>query len=34
LQRVQKFWLDNGIDIPLDELATLAGVDLEDLPES
>jgi acetolactate synthase-1/2/3 large subunit len=34
LRRVQKFWLDNGVEIPLEDLAELAGVELETLAEA
>ena len=31
LRRVHKFWLDNGLDIPIEELATMADFPLEKL---
>jgi acetolactate synthase-1/2/3 large subunit len=33
LRRIQKYWLDNGLDIPLAEFAALAGVSPDELGE-
>ena len=34
LRRVQKFWIDNGVFIPLDDLASMAGVTPKELADS